>query len=115
MEEVTNLSQEEVLDIVKDFPLIPTRSKLIITVNIDEDDEDIDMVGNSFSEIQYVIAAGSFNQDIRPGQKVILDVTKMMPASAGGQIEIDPIEVNGRMYAFINENVIKAIDNRLED
>ena len=114
MEEVRNITQEEVLEIIKDFPIQPTRNRVIITVNVDEEEDDeINLSGNSFCETQYVIASGNFNSDILPGQKVILDIKKMMPPNANGQIEIDPIEVNGRMYAFINDNVIKAFDNRV--
>lgn len=112
MEEVTNITQEEVLELIKDFPVQPTRSKLIITVNIDELEDGIDMTGNSFNEVQYIMAVGSFNTEFKAGEKVILDLRKMMPSNSNGQIELDPIEVNGRMYAFINDNVVKAHDNR---
>lgn len=112
-EEVRNLTQDDVLDLIHEFPVQPTRSKVLITVNTAEPDENnIDITGNSFDEVQFVISSGSHAIEIKPGQKVILDVQKMMPANAGGQIEIDPIEINGRIYAFVNESVIKAIDNR---
>jgi hypothetical protein len=112
MEEVTNLSQDDVLEVIKDFPLDPTRSRMIITVNTDEPEDGIDMTGNSFAEVQYVVAVGNFNQDIKAGQKVILDLKRMLAKDNSGQIEIDPIEVNGRMYAFINDGDIKCKDNR---
>lgn len=110
MEEVKNITREEVLDEIKNFPIEPTRSKLIITVNVEESD-DIDLSGVSFSESQYVMASGSFAQGIKPGDKVLIDVRKMMGKNID-QIEIDPVEVNGRMYTFISDAYIKAIDKR---
>lgn len=111
MEEVKNLTQDEVLEMIKDFPVQPTRNKVIITVNVDEyEPDEINLTGDSFAEVQYVIAVGDYCKDIEAGQKVLLDLRKMM--TQGNQIEIDPLEVNGRMYAFINDGMIKAIDNR---
>src|SRR5690554_3302894 len=104
MEEVKNITQDEVLEIIKDFPIEPTRNKVIITVNVDEvDPNNIDLSGNSFAEQQYVIATGAFSKEFKPGQKVLLDIRKMEVPNSGGQIEIDPIEVDGRIYAFIND------------
>lgn len=110
MEEVTNITHEEVMEAIKDFPIEPTRSKIIITVNVEEND-DIDLVGVSFSEEQYVMAVGSFTQGIKPGDKVLIDIRKLM-VKGTDQIEVDPIEVNGRIYTFISDAYIKAIDRR---
>ena len=113
MEEVKNITQEEVLEVIKNFPIEPTRNKVIITVNVDEvDPNNIDLSGNSFAQEQYVIAVGDYCKGLKTGQKVLLDIRKMEVPNSGGQIEIDPIEVDGRIYAFINDGIIKAKDNR---
>jgi|SRR5690606_25005516 len=113
MEEVKNLTQDDVLEIIKDFPLKPKRNRLIITVNSEKVEEDeVDLGTNTFCESQYVIAVGDFIQNIEAGQKVLLDLKAMMSKEVMGQIEIDPIEVDGKMFAFIYDSVIKADDNR---
>lgn len=111
-EEIKNITQEEVLEVIKNFPIEPRERRVIISVNVDtyEDENDINLSDTSFSEIQYIIAVGDYVKDLDPGQKVILDVRKMMDRE--GKIEIDPIEVNGRMYATIYDGSIKHKDNR---
>tara|TARA_R110000851_G_scaffold296262_2_gene451348 strand:+ start:7140 stop:7505 length:366 start_codon:yes stop_codon:yes gene_type:complete len=120
MEEVTNLSQEEAVDISKNFPVQPRRNKLIITVNVDEYDGDVVLSNNSFSETQYVVAVGDFVKDIKVGDPVLLDLEKMMVSEQSpdnqyesvSRIKLKPVDVNGRMYALINDGVVDAIDNR---
>ena len=120
MDEVSNLTKEEVLKVIKKFPIQPLKNRLIITVNVDEPDGDLILSNNSFSEKQYVMAIGSFIKDYVPGDAVLLDLEKMMEYTSSdtnsyekiSRIKIDPIEVNGRMYAIINDSVVKAIDNR---
>ena len=71
MEELENLTQDGVLELITDFPLEPLRNKLIITTNIVEnEDDDINLSGQSFSEVQYVMAAGSHRAEFTAGQKV---------------------------------------------
>ena len=36
MEEVKNLTQDDILDVIKDFPIVPRKNKLVITVNTDD-------------------------------------------------------------------------------
>lgn len=119
MEEVTNLTQEEVNEIIKnEFPVIPRRSRVIITVNVN--DSMFEKTG--FSETQYVMAVGNNITDIKPGQAVLMDVEKMMVYEQGqedvyekvGHIKLKPINVGDRMYALVTDNVIEAIDNRVE-
>lgn len=121
MEEVSNLTQDEVLEIVKNFPLEPPRSKAIITVNIDDvEEEGIEDSTSSLSDSQFVMAVGPNMTWVQPGQKIMLDLRAMMQSKAAmhnqmeenGQIMIDPVEVNGRQYIFIDERVIKAKDKR---
>lgn len=120
MEEIVNLEHEDVMEILKnEFPLIPRRNKVIITVNVN-DANDSQFEGESLSETQFVMAAGDYFKDIKPGMQILLDIERMMEFIQSdedthervGQIKLKPIEVNGRMYAIITDAVIDAIDNR---
>lgn len=120
MEEVTkNMSKEEVLKLIPDFPVIPLRNRLIITVNTEEEDE-LDLVGNfGFAEKQYVVAANSSYTEITPGCSVLLDLAAMSintESDADGgvtfAIQVKPIKVNGKVFALINDRYVDAIDKR---
>ncbi len=122
MEEIANLTHEDVMEILKnDFPVQPLKHRAIITVNVN-DANDIMFEDNSFSESQYIMAVGDYFKNVKPGTKVLLDIEKMMEFVEAdentherrGHIKIKPIQVNGRMYAIITDRVIEAIDNRVE-
>jgi hypothetical protein len=120
MEEVSNLTQEDVNEIIQGFNLQPRMRDVIITVNTVQDEEDgIILSDNSFSDVQYVIATGSHVLDLKPGQKVILNLESMMSKSFHSentyenqtQIKIFPVVYRDRMFALVSDNVIKIIDN----
>lgn len=119
MEEVSNITFEEVLELIKDFPLQPLRGKVIITVNAAEEDGRILLQESTFSESQYVLAS-SPNTGITPGTKVLLDIERMTQVSRSTtdesehitSIKLKPVEVNGQVFALINDSVIDAIDER---
>lgn len=115
MEELAqNLTQDEVLELIKDFPIQPLGSRLIITVNTDEEDE-LEMGGFGLAETQYVVAVGTrVFDEISPGQKVLLDLAGMAKTLPTGEfsIPITPVKVNGRTFARINDRNIDCIDNR---
>lgn len=120
MEEVENFTMDDVLDVITDFPLKPLGRKVIVTLNMEEPDNSLVLSNNSLSESQYVIAVGTHVHDFKPGNKVLLDLERMMEYTSAednayekvGRIKIKPIEVNNKVYAMINENVVDAIDNR---
>lgn len=121
MEEVKNLTQEEVNEIIKRFNLEPRGRDVIITVNVleEEDENGIILSTNDFSDVQYVLAAGSHVHDLEPGQKVILNLEAMMAKTFNQeniyesqmQIKIFPVEFEDRMYALVSDNVIKIKDH----
>lgn len=111
MEEVKNITHDEVLELINNFPFKPLRNRLIITVNVSDSDA-IDLSGDTFSDTQYVIATGSFITEFKPGNKIVLDIPKMMDKNTES-IRIDPLEYNGRIYAYINDSVVKSIDTRV--
>jgi len=121
MEERVNLSQDDVLDVIKDFPLEPSFSRVYITLNKLEADGDLVLSDNVLSDIQYVVAKGPMVTWLDAGQKVIIDIDKMMvPIQQEStdsyqtvmQVKIDPIEINGNIYTLIEDRLIKAKDNR---
>lgn len=121
MEEVTNLTQNDVNEIVKRWNLEPRGRDVIITVNIlqEEDENGIILSDNSFSDEQYVLACGSHVHDLEAGQKVILNLEAMMSKipnpeniyESEMQIKIFPVQFEDRMYALVSDNVIKIKDN----
>ena len=120
MDQIENLTQDDVLEVIKGFPLTPLRNKVIMTVNIIETD-DIDLSGQAFSEVQFVLAKGSHVSDsIQPGCKILLDLEKMMvfddvdtnAYEKAGAVKIKPVEVNGRHYALIPDSYIDCVDTR---
>lgn len=123
MEEIMNVSKEEVLDIIKTFPIEPMFNKVVITLNKEEDIELSLKADTSLDEVQYVIA-GSIkygNTEVNPGDKVILDLKSMQKpvrSEVGNayepvyQIEVDPLFIDGKLFGIINDRNIKAKDNR---
>ena len=118
-----NFTQDTVLDIITDFPIDPLRNKVVITLNKEEIDGDLVLSDNVMSEVQYVIAGEVIYRDkvVKPGQKVLLDIRGMMKVvrrevnnqyQEVEQIELDPLEVNGQVFAIIDDRFIKAVDNR---
>ena len=118
-----NFTQDTVLDIITDFPIEPLRNKVVITLNKEEIDGDLVLSDNVMSEVQYVIAGEVIYRDkvVKPGQKVLLDIKGMMKSvrrevnnqyEMVEQIELDPVQVNGQVFAIIDDRFIKAVDNR---
>ena len=123
MEERVNLTQDDVLDVIREFPLEPIFNRVYITLNRLEEDGDLVLSDNVLDESQYVIAGKVEWKDkvISPGQKVLIDIEKMMvPVRQEStdvyqkvmQVKIEPIEIDGVPYALIEDRYIKAIDNR---
>jgi hypothetical protein len=120
MENIENMTQDDVLDIINNFPVKPLGRRLIVTLNMEEIDGNMILSNTELAESQYVIAVGTHVTDIQAGSKVLLDLEKLMeyvPSKDDvyekiAKIKIKPIEVNNRMFALINENIVDAIDNR---
>lgn len=117
------LTQDEVLDIIQTFPLEPMFNKVYITLNKEVEDGELVLSDNVLSEVQYVVSGEVEWRDkkIKPGQKVLIDIEKMMvPVRQESrdsyetvmQVKIDPVEIDGVMYALIEDRFIKAKDNR---
>ena len=118
-----NFTQDTVLDIITDFPIDPLRNKVVITLNKELIEGTLDLSNDIMSEVQYVIAGEVIYRDkvVKPGQKVLLDIKGMMKAvrrevnnryEMVEQIELDPVQVDGQVFAIIDDRFIKAVDNR---
>ena len=122
-EERGNMTQDDVLDVIRTFPFEPLFGKVFITLNKLDEDGGLVLSDNVLDDVQYVVA-GEIDwrgTKVSPGQKVLIDIEKMMiPVrhedtnvyESVMQVKIDPIEVDGAMYALIEERYIKAKDNR---
>jgi len=119
-----NLTQDGVLELITEFPVKPTRRKLIITVNTAEDisDDGVRVTTNELAESQYVMATGQhLGDEIKPGQKVILNLERMTVSTPDvtdqfqqmASIKLRPLQINGRIYALIDDGVVDALDNRV--
>ena len=118
-----NFTQDTVLDIITDFPIDPLRNKVVITLNKELIEGTLDLSNGTMSEVQYVIAGEVNYRDkvVKPGQKVLLDIRGMMKVvrrevnnqyQEVEQIELDPVKINGQIFAIIDDRFIKAVDNR---
>lgn len=119
-----NLSREDVLELIKDFPIKPMFNKVLITLNTLDSDDLIIVDNNMLSDTQFVVAKGDIVKTVNEGDRIIIDVkklTKPVSFERNNQVEtvyetdIDAIEIDGVAFAFIEDRVIKAIDNRKEE
>ena len=119
-----NLSKEDVLELIEDFPIKPMFNKVLITLNTLDGDGSIVVDNNMLSDTQFVVAKGSMVNSINEGDRVIIDVKKLtrpVTFESNNQVEtvyeadIDAIEIGGVAFAFIEDRVVKAIDNRVEE
>lgn len=113
--EQENLNQEQVLEVINNFPLEPMFNKIIVTINTEEADDFLELSDNTMSEVQYVIAKGSHVQNLEVGDKVMLDLEKLIVKERNPEnqdevltrIKIDPIFIDGVTYAIIEDRVLK--------
>jgi hypothetical protein len=119
-----NFNSDEVKELVKNFPLKPRYSQVIITLNSLEEDGQVVLSNNVLSDIQYVVAKGSMVNDLSVGDKVIINIEKMMVATRVDngnsvdtvmQVKVDTIDVGDDTFAFIDDRLIKSIDERKDE
>lgn len=116
MLEQKNLTMEEVLTMSNSFPWKPTFNKVIITLNREELEGMLDISDSTLDEYQFVVAKGGHVNEVTVGQKVMIDIEKLMIREVNpnnthesiSRIKIDPIYVDGVTYAIIEDRFIKA-------
>ena len=112
MRELNNLNEIPEL-----FPWEPSFSKVVITLQTEQDDDDLILSDRIMSDKQYIVAAGpTARQYFEVGDKVIIDLKRMLVRERNPEnsseilerVEIDPIEYNGVTYGIIEDRLIKA-------
>ncbi len=111
-----NLNQEEVSMLILTFNEEPLFNKVIITLNTEEVDGNLVLSENTMSEVQYVIAKGSSVHNLELGQKVRIDLEKLMVAvgvtnnthETTSQLKISPIQIGEFTCAIIEDRFIKT-------
>lgn len=121
LEEIKNLTQDDVLELINDFPIQPTKSRVVITANTEElDDDEVELTGSAFSPIQYVLAVGSYTKEwLKPGQKIHLNLDAMtvnIPSEDNAyqnvqSIQLKPVEIAGKIFVIITEDKIDYLIN----
>ena len=96
----------------KAFPLTPLFNNLIITLELEPEDA-LNLGDSGLNQTQTVVAAGPTAQ-VKTGDKVLLDFTKMTKIVDGTTLlDIgEPVTVDSVNYAFIQDRIVKAIDHR---
>lgn len=117
-----NVTYDEVMERIENFPIQPMRRDVIITLNTMEvdEEEELGLTQSPINELQYVLAVGTHVHDVIAGDAVGINIEKMMTFTnhsedayeRTGTIKIDPIEVDGVVYALVDVDKIKYIDRR---
>jgi len=119
MEEQGNLTQDDILDLIsgEGFKYEPVFNKIIITLNKEEVDGGLVLSDNIMSDEQYVVAVGETVRAFKPGQKVLIDMEKLMVSvpnevnnvyETSKQLKLDFLEVDGMLYAIMEDRYVKA-------
>lgn len=106
----------DALEISKEWLEQPMFNKVVITLNTENEFGSLDLSDNMMSQFQYIIAKGPNCHNIDVGDKVRLDLDKMMKKSLNPNnshenitsIELDPIEFDGKIFAIIEDRLIKT-------
>ena len=116
MGEIQNYNEKTIKKLVKEFPLTPIFTRVVITLNREVNEGEVILNENPLAEVQYVVAAGD-RAAVKAGDKVLLDLTKMTvkipsPTDQNQMVEtikVDPLKTDQGVFAFIYDNQIKAI------
>ena len=111
-----NVTAYDALEISREWLEQPMFSKVVITLNTENTLDSLDLSDNAMSQFQYIIAKGSHCRDIEVGDKVRLDLDKMLKRSVNpnnshediSTIQLDPIEFDGKIFAIIEDRLIKT-------
>jgi hypothetical protein len=110
-----NISKEEALEIIKDFPVEFFSNRVLVTVNT-EQGEELSLTDNVIAEEQYVIAAGNRAVSVEAGDTVILDLKKLLTKKAVAHdqyqfeetLDLEPFVYGDNTFALINDNQLKG-------
>lgn len=116
-EEILNLQENELFGLISRFNLQPLGNKMIITLNnhiTAEDSLDMDIMLN---EEQHVIAIGEYVRTIIPGDKVAVDLEKLLVTvpdpndsySKITKIKVNPVRFENYTFGIIDASDVKYI------
>ena len=111
-----NVTAYDALEISKEWLEQPMFNKVIITLNTENNLDSLDLSDNAMSQFQYIIAKGKNVMSVEVGDKVRLSLDKMTtkvvnPNNSHEEfttIELDPIEYDGKIFAIIEDRLIKT-------
>lgn len=111
-----NVTAYDALEISKEWLEQPMFNKVVITLNTENILDGLDLSDNAMSQFQYIIAKGPHCRDIEVGDKVRLDLEKMISKQINpnnshedfSSIKLDPIEFDGKIFAIIEDRLIKT-------
>ena len=106
----------DALEISKEWLEQPMFNKVVITLNTENSLDSLDLSDNAMSQFQYIIAKGPNCHNIEVGDKVRLDLDKMLSKTINPNnshedlyaIKLDPIEFDGKIFAIIEDRLIKT-------
>lgn len=111
-----NVTAYDALEISKEWLEQPMFNKVIITLNTENEFGSLDLSDNAMDQFQYIIAKGPYCRDIEVGDKVRLDLERMIEKQLNpnnthenlSSIKLDPIEFDGKLFAIIEDRLIKT-------
>jgi len=112
-----NVTAYDALEISKEWLEQPMFNKVVITLNTENNLLDsLDLSDNTMSQFQYIIAKGKNVINVEVGDKVRLSLDKMTSKKINPNnshedittIELDPIEFDGKVFAIIEDRLIKT-------
>jgi len=112
-----NVTAYDALEISKEWLEQPMFNKVVITLNTENSLLDgLDLSDNAMSQFQYIIAKGKNVVNVEVGDKVRLSLDKMTSKKINPNnshedittIELDPIEFDGKIFAIIEDRLIKT-------
>ena len=111
-----NVTAYDALEISKEWLEQPMFNKVVITLNTENTLDGLDLSDNAMSQFQYIIAKGKNVTSVEVGDKVRLSLDKMTSKKLNPNnshedittIELDPIEFDGKIFAIIEDRLIKT-------
>jgi hypothetical protein len=111
-----NVTAYDALEISKEWLEQPMFNKVVITLNTEVASGSLDLSDVAMDQFQYIIAKGTHCRDIEVGDKVRLDLDKMVEKQLNPNnshenftsVKLDPIEFDGKIFAIIEDRLIKT-------
>ena len=111
-----NVTAYDALEISKEWLEQPMFNKVVVTLNTENEFGSLNLSDDAMSQFQYIIAKGPNCHNIEVGDKVRLDLDKMLKKSINpnnshediSTIQLDPIEFDGKIFAILEDRLIKT-------